>query len=78
MSYENIDVFDVDGVNLFHAIAVNESKSHMFNEFEYVFPDQIITLWEMEEQYDYLGNHKLKVCAQVGIGTKSYFHVVNG
>jgi hypothetical protein len=78
VSYENIDAFDVDGARLFSAISANESKSHMLNESEYIFPEQIITLWEMDEQYDYLGSHKRKVWAQVGIGTKSYLKVVNG
>ena len=73
-----IDVFNVDGITLFNAISANESKSHSFNESEYIFPDQIVTLWDMDEQYDYLGNHKRKVWAQVGIGTKSYLKVVNG
>ena len=73
-----IDAFDVEGITLFNAISANESKSHSFNESEYIFPDQIVTLWEMDEQYDYLGNHKRKVWAQVGIGTKSYLKVVNG
>jgi hypothetical protein len=76
--YENIDVFDVDGASLFHVIAANESKNHTLNESEYIFPDQIITLWEMDEQYDYLGSHKRKTWAQVGIGTESYLQVVNG
>ena len=73
-----IDVFDVEGIILFNAISANEQESHSFNESEYIFPDQIVTLWDMDEQYDYLGNHKRKVWAQVGIGTKSYLKVVNG
>jgi hypothetical protein len=76
--FGNIDAFDVEGITLFNAISANESKNHLCNESEYIFPDQIVTLWDMDEQYDYLGNHKRKVWAQVGIGTKSYLKVVNG
>ncbi|RXE96100.1 hypothetical protein [Pseudoalteromonas sp. PS5] len=72
------DVFDIEGSTLFAAISANESKNHSLNESEYIFPEQIITLWDMDEQYDYLGNHKRKVWAQVGIGSKSYLKVVNG
>ncbi len=76
--FGGIDAFDVEGITLFNAISANESMSHSFNESEYIFPDQIVTLWDMDEQYDYLGNHKRKVWAQVGIGTNSYLKVVNG
>ena len=78
VSYENIDVFDVDGAKLFDLIASNETGNHTLNESEYVFPDQVVTLWDLDTQYDYLGNHKRNVWAQVGVGTKSYLQVVNG
>ena len=78
LMFGGIDAFDVDGITLFNAISANESVVHSLNESEYIFPDQIVTLWDMDEQYDYLGNHKRKVWAQIGIGTKSYLKVVNG
>jgi hypothetical protein len=78
LMFGGIDVFDVEGLILFNAILANEPENHSFNESEYIFPDQIVTLWDMDEQYDYLGDHKRKVWAQVGIGTKSYLKVVNG
>ncbi|UCX05085.1 hypothetical protein [Shewanella glacialimarina] len=78
LMFGGIDAFDVEGITLFNAISANESESHSFNESEYIFPDQIVTLWDMDEQYDYLGNHKRKVWAQVGIGSKSYLEVANG
>jgi hypothetical protein len=78
LMFGGIDAFDVEGITLFNAISANESESHSFNESEYIFPDQIVTLWDMDEQYDYLGNHKRKVWAQVGIGSKSYLEVAIG
>ncbi|GGP60229.1 hypothetical protein [Shewanella saliphila] len=78
LMFGGIDAFDVEGITLFNAVSANESEIHAFNKSEYIFPDQIVTLWDMDEQYDYLGNHKRKVWAQVGIGTKSYLKVVNG
>ena len=78
VSYENTDVFDIDGAILFNSIASNEAENHTLNESEYIFPDQVVTLWDLDTQYDYLGNHKRNIWAQVGIGTKSYLQVVNG
>ncbi|MCU7977392.1 hypothetical protein L5M43_19425 [Shewanella sp. SW36] len=78
LMFGGIDAFDVEGITLFNAISANESESHSFNESEYIFPEQIVTLWDMDEQYDNLGDHKRKVWAQVGIGTKSYLKVANG
>ena len=78
LMFGDIDVFGIDGSTLFKVISANESESHSFNESEYIFPDQIVTLWEMDEQYDYIGNHKRKVWTQLGIGTKSYLKVVSG
>ncbi|MGE6435274.1 Uncharacterised protein [Shewanella baltica] len=37
--------------------------------------EQIVTLRDMDELYDYLGDHKREVWAQVGIGTKSCLKV---
>ena len=78
VSYESTDVFDVEGAILFNSIASNETENHILNESEYIFPDQVVTLWDLDTQYDYLGNHKRNIWAQVGIGTKSYLQVVNG
>lgn len=78
LMYSGYDVFDLDGSTLFNVITANEARVHMLNESEFIFPNQIIPLLEMDEQYDYLGNHKRKVWAQLGIGTKFYFKVVNG
>jgi len=76
--YDGFDVFDVEGFTLFNIISANEPVSQSINESEHIFTDQIVTLWDMSEQYDYIGNHKRKVWAQVGIGTKSYLKAVNG
>ena len=78
VSYENSNVFGIEGTALFYSIESNESGNHCLNESEYLFPDQIITLWDSDFQYDYIGNHKRNVWAQVGTGTKSYFQAVNG
>jgi hypothetical protein len=76
--YKNINVFNIDASKLFELIASSESQAHKFNECEYIFPDQVITLYDSDFQYDYSGNFKRMVWAQIGIGTKSYLRAVNG
>ncbi|MBU2892847.1 hypothetical protein KO495_05860 [Colwellia sp. D2M02] len=76
--YENIDVFKTDGSELFRLIASNETGSHTLNASEYMFPEQIVTLWDLDSQYDHIGNYKKAVWAQIGIGTNSYLQFVNG
>jgi hypothetical protein len=57
MSYLGIDIFDVASTVVFAEIARHESRLHHYNRSQYVVPDQILALWDADEQYDYRGGH---------------------
>ena len=71
--YRGIDVFDVSATELFDLIARHEgSREHLFDRYEYVFPDQIVTLWDADSQYDHRGNRERLIWGQVGLGSSRY------
>jgi len=71
--YRGIDVFDVTATELFDLIARHEgSREHVFDRYEYVFPDQIVTLWDADYQYDHRGNRERLIWGQVGLGSPRY------
>ena len=76
-TYHGINVFDIVAPELFAAIASHEVSSvPSFDSNEYVFPDQIVTLWEADEQYDRLGGEQRLVYAQVGVGNHCYLEAI--
>ena len=72
LTYKDKNVFDVEANDLFDLISNDESKKHDYTESEYVFPDQIISLWDADEQYDRLGGEQRKIWAQIGMGSQVY------
>ena len=72
-TFQSIDVFSRSAEELFSLIAdADNSGPHQFITSEYLFPNQIVTLWDADEQYDRQGNESRPVWAQVGIGNESY------
>ena len=77
VTYYGINVFDTVAPELFAAIAAREaSGDSVFDPSEYVFPNQIITLWEADEQYDRIGGEERLVWAQVGVGNHRYLEAI--
>ncbi|MBW4040098.1 MAG: hypothetical protein HIU91_14790 [Acidobacteria bacterium] len=79
--YRGVDISDISAKDLFQMAAdADESGPHIFNEFEYCFPNQILTLWEVDEQYDRsrrrFGGELRPMWAQVGIGTPGYLEAI--
>ncbi|MFC4728023.1 hypothetical protein [Coralloluteibacterium thermophilus] len=71
--YQGRNVFALPAAQLFALIAASEeSGAHTYEPCEYCFPDQVITLWDEDEQYDRLGNESNPVWAQVGVGSQAY------
>jgi hypothetical protein len=78
--YRGIDISDVPALDLFQMAAdADGSGPHVFNEYEYCFPNQILTLWGVDDQYDRIrrrfGGELRPMWAQVGIGTSGYLEV---
>jgi len=72
--YEGANVFDTPAEELFALMAAREGNgtTHNFNDSEYVFPTQILTLWDADPQYDRLRGEVRPIWAQVGIGDARY------
>jgi len=70
--YYGHDVFDTPAPELFALIAARETGEHSYRSAEYLFPDQVVTLYEAAEQYDRKGNGSRPVWGQVGVGNAEY------
>lgn len=75
--YHHTDVFDISAKTLFDLAASNDdSGSHEFSGYEYIFPNQILTLWDADEQYDQKGGEQRVIWAQVGLGNSGYLRAI--
>ena len=74
--YKGFDPFDMEAAELFELVSQHESGEHVFDDSQYIFPDQIITLWDADEQYDRKGGEERKVWAQIGLGSNVYLEAI--
>lgn len=79
--YRGVDLSDISAAELFELAAeADGSGPHVFNEYEYCFPNQILTLWEADDQYDRVrrrtGEPRRVMWAQVGVGTPKYVEAI--
>src|SRR5262245_25445609 len=75
--YEGRDVFDLAAPELFALIASQErTGTHIYSTSTYLFPDQIVTLYDADEQYDRKGNESRPVFAEVGVGNAEYLAAI--
>ena len=75
--YQNTDVFDITAKTLFDLVASNDdSGSYEFSEYEYIFLNQILTLWDADELYDRKGGEQRVIWAQVGLGNSEYLRAI--
>lgn len=71
--FKGVIVFAVSASELFSLMAASDgSGPHDFDRYEYCFPNQILTLWDADEQYDRQGGEEREVWGQVGIGNDAY------
>lgn len=76
--YQGVDVFSLAAGELFALVAAADGSGvHEYTDNEYLFPGQILTLWDADEQYDRQGNETRPVWAQVGIGNPAYIEAVS-
>jgi len=75
--YDGIDLFDVEAKKAFELLASRDgSGSHEYSESEYLFPSQIITLYEADAQYDRKREETRSVWGQIGCGDTRYLKAV--
>lgn len=71
--YDGADLFDIEAKKVFDLLASRDgSGQHEFSEFEYIFPSQIVTLYEADHQYDRKGGEVRVVWGQIGCGDTRY------
>jgi hypothetical protein len=58
--------------DLFKALAKIDGGTHEFTENEYFFPNIMMTVWEADSQYDYMGGESRPVFGQVGVASERY------
>jgi hypothetical protein len=74
--YHGQDVFDVAASDLFALIAAGEKRKQRYRSEEYLFPEQIITVYQADEQYDRNGKGSRPVWGQVGVGNAEYLQAI--
>ena len=78
LTYYGTNVFDTIAERVFSIVAArDDSSDHTFDRSGCVFPTQIVTLWEADEQYDRLGGEQRLIWAQVGLGNNRYLDAIN-
>ena len=76
--YRGTDVFSVTAEDLFTMIAGFEGGGpHAYDPLEYLFPGQIIALWQADPQYDCRTRQSRVVWGTVGVGDARYLQAVN-
>lgn len=76
-SRRGVDVFSISATELFSLMAASDdSGPHEFDRYEYCFPNQILTLWDADKQYDRQRGEEREVWGQVGIGNDAYLAAI--
>ncbi|WP_314409346.1 hypothetical protein [Pseudomonas kuykendallii] len=72
-TFHGKDVFSLSAADVFSLLSgADQSGPHSYTSTEYLFPNQLVTLWDADEQYDYKGQESQPVWAQVGLGNRDY------
>ncbi len=75
--YLGVNVFDTPAQDLFGLLVARDgSGEHGFRKTDYFFPNQILTLWDADSQYDRLGGRQRIIWAQVGLGSPDYLDAI--
>jgi hypothetical protein len=75
--YHGENILGMEAEEAFQLIARHEDAGgHIYSQHEYLFPNQIITLWDVQSQYDRSGGNKV-VWGQIGIGNAEYLAAVS-
>ena len=63
---------------LFQLLAgLDGDDNHDLNNSEYYFPNIMMTVWDADSQYDYLGGESRPVYGQVGVANKQYHDAID-
>ena len=72
-----MDLFDLEATAVFELFAKRDrSGEHRYNQNEYIFPSQILTLYDADPQYDHRRAESRPVWGQVGLGDERYLAAI--
>lgn len=73
-----INTWEIDGKELLELLKEKDTMNEKISEGGYnpIFQDNIITLYELDEQYDVVGGFKGEKWAAIGIGDSRYYKSV--
>ena len=73
-----INTWEIPGEELFNMLSKVDVMNETISEggSNPIFQNNIITLWELDEQYDALGGHKMKKWGSIGIGDHRYYQQI--
>lgn len=75
--YDGVDLFDTEAANVFQLFSSRDNSGHHeFSASEYVFPSQIVTLYDADTQYDRRRDETRAVWGQIGCGDSRYLDAV--
>jgi hypothetical protein len=71
----DINTWEISGEELFDLLSKVDQMNETISEggSNPIFQKNIITLWELDEQYDNLGGYKSKKWGAIGIGDERYY-----
>jgi hypothetical protein len=70
------DVFDMPGEELLQDVILLDQPDPALSTsgYSYTFPNLIMTLWELDSQYDHKGGQRRPMFGAIGIGTEEYLN----
>ena len=75
--YEGVDLFDTEAKDVFALCSRRDaSGEHQYSEYEFIFPSQVITLYDADPQYDHRKNESRAVWGQIGLGDQRYLRAI--
>ena len=74
--FQHRDLLHRPASEVFDKLAREDGDAHHFDDTEYVFPNQIITLWDADPQYNLTGGD-FSVWGQIGIGNDRYLEAIS-
>ncbi|UVM36371.1 hypothetical protein LOY28_17670 [Pseudomonas sp. B21-017] len=75
--FKGIDVFARSATEVFSLMAASDNSGpHDFTSYEYWFPNQVLSLWDADEQYDRQEGESREVWGQIGIGNSAYMAAI--
>ena len=76
--FQGYKLFEMNAEQVFKIFQNAENGDHsVFTEYEHLFPQQIVTLYDADTQYDRRGE-RFSVWSEIGIGNKVYYEAVKG